>query len=83
MAVGNLIVQDMTELPRVLREKQATIAILAVPAEAAQDVSSNLVELGIRAILNYAPITLSLPTNIRVYNVDPVAGLQNMAYYLK
>jgi redox-sensing transcriptional repressor len=80
--VGGLQVQDVAELPRLVREKKIRVAILAVPAEAAATVAAKLVELGICAILNYAPITLNVPLGVRVYHIDPVIGLQNMAYYL-
>ncbi|MDE3089137.1 MAG: redox-sensing transcriptional repressor Rex [Chloroflexota bacterium] len=80
--VGDLVVQDVADLPRVLREKKIRIVILAVPADAATGVAAKLVELGVCAILNYAPITLNVPSNVRVYHIDPVVGLQNMAYYL-
>ncbi len=80
--VGDLLVLSMSELPRVVREKKIRVAILAVPADAAPAVAATLVELGICAILNYAPITLNVPSGVRVYHLDPVVGLQNMAYYL-
>ncbi len=82
MPVGNLVVESMDELPRVVQEKQLAVVILAVPAEAAQGVANQLIELGVRAILNYAPITLNVPPNVHVYNIDPVVGLQSMTYYL-
>ncbi len=80
--VGGLTVQDVAELPRVMREKHLEIVMLAVPAEVAQKVANHLVELGIRAILNYAPITLNVPEPVQVYHIDPVVGLQSMTYYL-
>jgi redox-sensing transcriptional repressor len=80
--VGDLEVQDISALARVVQEKKVQIAILAVPAEAAQAMADQLVELGIRSILNYAPITLSVPSKVKVYNIDPVVGLQSMTYYL-
>lgn len=83
MAVGALTVQSMGEVARVVRESKLQIMILAVPAQVAQAVANQLVELGVRAILNYAPITLSVPESVRVYYLDPVVGLQSMAYYLK
>jgi redox-sensing transcriptional repressor len=82
LTVGALTVQGMTELPRCVRDRKLQIAILAVPAVAAQAVADELVELGIRAILNYAPITLSVPPEVKVYYIDPVVGLQSMTYYL-
>src|SRR5574341_517531 len=81
--IGGLGVQDVAELPRVIREKNVEIAILAVPAEAAQLVANQLVDAGIRAILNYAPITLNVPPRVKVYYIDPVVGLQSMTYYLQ
>ncbi len=80
--VGPLVVQDVAELPRLVRERRREIAMLAVPAEVAQRVANHLIELGIRAILNYAPITLNVPENVHVYYIDPVVGLQSMTYYL-
>ncbi len=80
--VGPLVVQDVAELPRLVRERRLEIAMLAVPAEVAQRVANHLIELGIRAILNYAPITLNVPENVHVYYIDPVVGLQSMTYYL-
>jgi redox-sensing transcriptional repressor len=41
-----------------------------------------LVEAGIKAILNYAPISLSVPDGVRVQHLDPAIGLQRMTYYL-
>ena len=80
--VGSLTVLDIAELPRVVREKRIRVAILAVPAETASAVAMTAVESGIQAILNYAPITLNVPSYVKVYHIDPVVGLQSMAYYL-
>ena len=41
-----------------------------------------LVECGVRAILNYAPINAQVPAGVRVRNIDPVLALQSMTYYL-
>jgi redox-sensing transcriptional repressor len=80
--IGSLTVLDIAELPRLVREKRIRVAILAVPAEAASAVAMTVVESGIQAILNYAPITLNVPAHVKVYHIDPVVGLQSMAYYL-
>lgn len=80
--VNGLSVEDIAEMPRVLRGKKVEIAVLAVPANQAQSVTDKLVQAGIRSILSYAPITLNVPPDVRVYYIDPVAGLQSMTYYL-
>jgi len=58
------------------------IAMVAVPAEYAQEVTNQLIEAGIRSILNYAPTNLSVPPKVRIVHIDPVIGLQHMTYYL-
>lgn len=80
--IGGLEVQDIADLPRVARGKRIEIAVLAIPASDAQAVTNRLVQAGIRAVLNYAPITLSVPPQVKVYYIDPVVGLQSMMYYL-
>jgi len=75
-------VQDIINLGDVIRELQIKMAIVSVPASAAQAVSDKLVESGVRAILNYAPITLTVPDYVQVQYIDPVVHLQRMTYYL-
>jgi redox-sensing transcriptional repressor len=80
--MGEWRVQAMEEIRETLRERRIQVAIIAVPAASAQQVADELVEGGVRAILNYAPTTLSVPSRVKVYHIDPVAGLQSMTYYL-
>ena len=56
--------------------------MLTVPARAAQSVADQLVEAGVRSILNYASITLSVPDHVHVQYIDPIIYLQRMTYYL-
>jgi redox-sensing transcriptional repressor len=78
----DLVVQPVAEMEQAICDRGISLGILAVPAEAAQEVAEGLVACGIRAILNYAPIRLSLPAHIHVQDIDPVAVLQSMTYYL-
>jgi redox-sensing transcriptional repressor len=82
LKIGALDIHDIAELQQLVRQKKLQIAILAVPASEAQAVANELVRSGIRAILNYAPITLSVPPQVKVHYIDPVVGLQSMTYYL-
>ena len=75
-------VQSLDSLDTVIAAKSIKIAIIAVPATVAQEVADKLVDVGVRAILNYAPITLSVPDNVYVQYIDPVMHLQRMTYYL-
>jgi len=80
--LGNWRVLPMDTLRETVRAQKIYLAIIAVPAAAAQAVADELVQGGVRAILNYAPTTLSVPPQIKVFHIDPVAGLQSMTYYL-
>jgi redox-sensing transcriptional repressor len=80
---GRKKVLDLNDMPKFIREKGIKVAIIAVPSLAAQDVANLLIESGIKAILNYAPIRLNTPADVRVQYIDPVAHLQRMTYYLE
>ncbi len=80
--MGPLGVQHVSEMQETIRRAGARVAILAVPATAAQEMTDLLVEAGITAILTYAPINLSVPAGVHVQYSDPVVQLQRMTYYL-
>jgi redox-sensing transcriptional repressor len=80
--VGEYVVRDARELGKAIREAGIQVAMVCVPAAVAQEVTTQLVEAGIKAILNYAPISLSVPAGVRVQYLDPSIGLQRMTYYL-
>lgn len=81
--VDNFVIQDTDNLVELIQQAKIKIAMLTVPAYSAQAVTDNLVKAGIKAILNYAPITLNVPGNVHVQYVDPVIFLQKMTYYLE
>ncbi|MCD4685904.1 MAG: redox-sensing transcriptional repressor Rex [Anaerolineae bacterium] len=81
--MGEITIKSMDELPGEIMRLEVKVAMLAVPAEMAQQVANELVQAGVRAILNYAPITLAVPPEVHVQYIDPVAHLQHMTYYLK
>jgi redox-sensing transcriptional repressor len=80
--LGALEVQGIYEMPSEISNCGIEIAILAVPAAVAQEVAEQLVAAGVKAILNYAPVSLSLPDDVQVQHIDPAALLQSMTYYL-
>jgi len=81
--IGNLIVQDISEMSKAIQQASIKVAMVATPANHAQEVTDQLVEAGVKAILNYAPIQISVPEGVRVEYIDPPTHLQKMSYYLK
>jgi redox-sensing transcriptional repressor len=80
--VGSFAIEDASQLVERLRICKIKLAMLAVPAAAAQEVADMLVQAGIRAILNYAPTMLNVPENVHVQHIDPSTHLQRMTFYL-
>ncbi len=80
--MGNLVVRDILELGELVAKEGIRVAILALPASAAQEICDLLVEAGIKSILSYAPINLVAPDGVQVRYSDPVVQLQQMTYYL-
>lgn len=80
--VGGFVIRPVADVQRVISENGIKIAMIAVPAENAQAVADTLIEAGVRAILNYAPINLNVPEDVHVQYIDPVIHLQRMTYYL-
>ncbi len=80
--VGGIAIQPMVDLAATVASRQITIAIVAVPSAHTQTVVDQLVDCGVRAILNYTPINAQVPPGVRVRSIDPVLALQSMTYYL-
>jgi len=80
--VGEFEILDTTKMAEKIKQNKIKIAMLTVPAAAAQEVADELVKAGVKAILNYAPISLNVANGVRVQYIDPVAHLQRMTYYL-
>ena len=81
--IGGLIVRDIRQMCDFVADNKIQIAVLAIPAEDAQHVIDDLVEVGITAILNYAPIYIKTPDGVQIEHIDPSVHLQKLSYFLK
>ena len=81
--MAGMIVQPMNELADTVRRNKVRVAIVSTPAAVAQEIADLLVEAGVRAILNYAPINLTVPPDVQLRYSDPVLQMQRMTYYLE
>lgn len=79
--VGGHEVRAMAELGDVVRDHGVSLAIIATPPAAAQDVADALVRAGIASILNFAPTALSVPAEVDLRQVDLAAELQILGYH--
>ncbi len=74
-------IYGMDELAAFVRKKRVKMAILTVPATAAQEVADRLVQAGIAGILNFSPIVLFVPERVMVNNVNLAIELENLSYF--
>lgn len=80
--INKLQVQAMEEMAETIRRLGVRIGIITVPAIEAQNVANNFVAAGIEAILNFAPVVIKAPNDVRIHHADFTAELQSLAYYL-
>ncbi len=79
---NGIAVSDESELERQLETAPVDIAIIVTPAEEAQALADRLVALGVKAMLNFAPVQLSVPAEISVKTVNLVLELEALSYAL-
>ncbi len=71
------------EMTTQLKEQQIDVVILTVPGAKAQKVTDQLVEAGVKGILNFTPVRLSVPKDVQVQNIDLTNELQTLIYFIK
>ncbi|MEB3024297.1 MULTISPECIES: redox-sensing transcriptional repressor Rex [unclassified Parvimonas] len=79
---NDVVVKDISELEEVVTREKVDIAILAIPAIPAQEITDKLVACGIKGIWNFAPIDLKLPRNVVLENVHLDGSLLTLTYYM-
>ncbi|MGO1656539.1 MAG: redox-sensing transcriptional repressor Rex [Lactobacillus delbrueckii] len=75
-------VYSMDEMKQQIADQQIRIAILTVPQATAQKTADEMIEAGIKGIMNFTPIRLSAPNGVRIQNVDLATELQTLIYFL-
>ena len=79
---GGVVVRPMSRLAQVVKADRIRLAMLAVPAEAAQNVADQLCRAGIKGILNFAPVNLSVPKGVAVIPVDLAVQIEQLSYFV-
>jgi redox-sensing transcriptional repressor len=79
--IGNIDIYSIEEIHSFIATHEIKVAIIAVPAIAAQEVADLLTGLGVKAILNFAPAKLNVPIGVQVHNADLTIELQSLIYY--
>lgn len=72
----------LADMAQVVRKQSIRLGILAVPAAAAQSVADDMVDAGVRGILNFAPVTLQVPPEVSLASVDIGVHLEQLSFQL-
>lgn len=77
---SGLTIEPLTKVNELIKEKEIDIGVITVPAQAAQSVADTLVEAGVRGIVNFAPVRLSLPESVSVEEIDISVSFRSLAF---
>ena len=75
-------VYSLDDLEKQISDQRIDVAILTVPAPVAQDLANRLAKAGVHGILNFTPLRLDVPSDVRVQNVDLTNELQTLLYFI-
>ena len=79
---ARILVEDAGRIAQAVRDERIDVAVIAVPARAAQRVLNQLMSAGVKAVLNFAPGRLDARPGVKVRNVDLAVSLESLAYFL-
>ena len=81
--IRDVVVKPLDHLKDTIQERQISMALVAVPARAAQAVSEQLIEAGVRCLLNFAPVALRVPSGVYLASVDLSIEVEYLSYLLR
>ncbi|HDB0625554.1 TPA: redox-sensing transcriptional repressor Rex [Staphylococcus aureus] len=81
--IGNVIVKDNDELITTLKKEEIDVVILTTPERVAQKVADELVQAGVKGILNFAPGRINTPSDVQVHQIDLGIELQSLLFFMK
>jgi redox-sensing transcriptional repressor len=79
---AGLLVQPFSDFACVARAERVDVAVIAVPAGHAQTVLNHITAAGVKAVLNFAPVRLQAPSDVKVKTVDLTISLESLSYFL-
>ncbi|HCY1371955.1 TPA: redox-sensing transcriptional repressor Rex [Staphylococcus aureus] len=81
--IGNVIVKDNDELITTLKKEEIDVVILTTPERVAQKVADELVQAGLKGILNFTPGRINTPSDVQVHQIDLGIELQSLLFFMK
>jgi redox-sensing transcriptional repressor len=79
--IGGVVVSAPAEIEDIVRDRSIVVGVLAVPAEAAQEVADQLVNAGVKIVFNYSPALIDTPPDVQVHTSNPAVELLYALYF--
>ena len=79
---GEAVIRDFAQFEQDVRDQESLIAILAIPPDGAQAVVDRIIAAGIRAILNFVPVQISVPSHVSLKSVNMAIELEGLSFAL-
>jgi redox-sensing transcriptional repressor len=80
--VGDIEIINISELSRAAAERSIDVAVIAVPAQHAQAALDTVVAAGVKAVLNFAPVPIKAPADVKVKSIDLTTAFESLSYFL-
>ncbi len=80
--INKIPIYGLDKLARVIRDKKISICVIAVPQTKGREIADKVVKTGIKCILNFTPVSLNVPEDVVVRNVDLSGELEILTYFL-
>jgi redox-sensing transcriptional repressor len=77
---GELTIEPVNRLKRLVHEREISIGVIAVPGEVAQEIVDLLIASGVRGIINFAPVRLSIPEGVSIEDIDISVTFRSLAF---
>jgi len=79
---SGILIESIDNMADIIKAKNISIAVITIPAAQAQSVADSLIVAGIRCIMNFAPININVPDDVKINNVDLSRELETLSYFL-
>ncbi|MBU1112503.1 MAG: redox-sensing transcriptional repressor Rex [Candidatus Omnitrophica bacterium] len=80
---NGIMIEAVDSLRELIKKNKIKVAIISTPPEVAQNIAEQLIDSGVKGILNFAPVVLKVPDNIFVSNVDMGCELESLIFFVK
>ena len=79
---GGVLIHDIRDFKKVVKRENVQVAVIAVPAAAAQQVVNTVVSAGVKAILNFTPGAIKIPRGVKLKSMDLTVSLESLSFFL-